>query len=100
MNHYSSFCWNCGNEVGGAFDNQEIRCKKCGWFICDCGACCPNCELTFRHNKIIPIRIVGERLYTSGIYAEQQKVKPKKSLTRIAIGTNLIIKNVSKGIRL
>jgi phage/plasmid-associated DNA primase len=34
-------CWSCRGAID---DDDADRCPTCGWFICSCGACDPECS--------------------------------------------------------
>ena len=36
-------CWSCKGAID---DGDADRCSSCGWFICSCGACDPECSHT------------------------------------------------------
>ena len=38
---YESHCWRCKKEINS---QNNLRCPICGWYICSCGKCKPNCK--------------------------------------------------------
>lgn len=38
--HRVTYCWSCQEHLDNSVD---VECARCGWIICRCGACDPNC---------------------------------------------------------
>ncbi len=39
--NYSNICWSCHKPISSEYNR---RCPICGWFVCSCGKCAPDCS--------------------------------------------------------
>ena len=70
---YNNQCWKCHKHIS---DKTNKRCEFCGWFICDCGKCAPECS---REEKIKQ-RIHHELEIREHFSTEVKEIKQKREI--------------------